>query len=101
MKNDDDVHSLSVKALYEENNSDAPDILQLCEKRKLSVHNSIVSVKVAVCITAKGYLFHWTVHLAICRFDQSLSRRDSVAGATGGMDNPGYYNEGSTGERVT
>ncbi|KAE8295485.1 hypothetical protein D5F01_LYC06417 [Larimichthys crocea] len=30
------------------------------------------------------------------RFDQSLSRRDSVAGATGGMDNPGYYNEGST-----
>lgn len=47
MRNDDDVHFLSVKALYDENNAEAPDIPQLCEKRKLSAHNSIASDKVA------------------------------------------------------
>lgn len=53
------------------------------------------------CISAKGYLFHWTVHLGTRRFHQSASGRSSVAEATGGKVNLGYSNEGPAGERVT
>lgn len=51
-------------------------------------------------ISAKGYLFHWTVNFGARRFDQSGGGGGSVAETTGGKVNLGYSREGPTGERV-
>lgn len=52
-------------------------------------------------LLSKGELFYWTTHMCSCRFGQSGGGTDSVAEATGGKVNAGYFCEGPTGERKT
>jgi len=102
VKKDDGAHFLSVKALYDENNAGASDILQLCGKRKivrsqqhgLSQCDSAVSqLKV---ISSIGQ-FSW----AFFRFELSVFGRSSAAATSGGKVNLGYSGEGPAGKRIT